>query len=147
MKNGKLIFIFCSLLILLNVVDSCCIDITYKTNNSITKKGLSKNWVLANERGKLEKGLVSHVILSLEKTGYFSVYDTIIDSSFVAAGISKIQSISKGQWKIKEDKLILNHLLPNISHTEIFKVQQLENDILITEDKEKNKHTYIHINN
>ncbi len=147
MKNGKLIYVFCSLLLLLNVVASCCLDIKNKTNISITKKGLSKKWVLANERGKLEKGLATHVILSLEKTGYFLVYDTIIDSRFVAAGISKIQPISKGQWKVKEDKLILNHLLPNISHTEIFKVRQLENDILITEDKEKIKHTYIHINN
>lgn len=147
MKNGKIKYIFCYLLLLLSVVISCNLDRKNLQKNSITKKLLSKKWVLANERGKLEKGLATHVILSLEKTGYFLVYDTIIDERFVAAGISKIQPISKGQWKLADNKLILNHLLPNVSHTEIFKINLLESDILITEDKEKIKHTYIYINN
>ncbi len=147
MKNGKLKYIFCCLLFLFSVFASCSLDSKKQSGTSITKKLLSNKWVLANERGKLEKGLATHVILSLEKTGYFLVYDTIIDERFVAAGISKIQPISKGQWRLKENKLILNHLLPNISHTEIFKINLLESDILITEDTSKIKHTYIHIKN
>jgi hypothetical protein len=147
MKNGKLKYIFCYLLLLLSIVSSCDFDKKNQNTISITKKLLSKKWVLANERGKLEKGLATHVILSLEKTGYFLVYDTIIDKRFVSAGISKIQPISKGQWKLVENKLILTHLLPNVSHSEVFKINLLESDILITEDKEKIKHTYIYINN
>jgi hypothetical protein len=147
MKNGKLNYIFYWILLLLNLVVSCGLDVNKPTNFSITKSRLSKKWVLANESGKVDKGSATHVVLSLEKTGYFLVYDTIIDSKFVTAGIRKIQPISKGQWRVVENKLILNHLLPNISHKEIFKIELLERDILITEDSAKIKHTYIHINN
>jgi len=147
MKNGKLNYIFYWILLLLNLVVSCGLDVNKPTNFSITKSRLSKKWVLANESVKVDKGSATHVVLSLEKTGYFLVYDTIIDSKFVTAGIRKIQPISKGQWRVDENKLILNHLLPNISHKEIFKIELLERDILITEDSAKIKHTYIHINN
>lgn len=147
MKNGKLNYIFYSILLLLNLVVSCGLDVKKPTNFTITQSRLSKKWVLANERGKVDKGSATHVVLSLEKAGYFLVYDTIIDSRFVAAGISKIQPISKGQWRLDENNLILNHLLPNINHKEIFKIELLDRDILITEDSVKIKHTYIHINN
>jgi len=147
MKNGKLNYIFYWILLLLNLVVSCGLDVNKPTNFSITKSRLSKKWVLANESGKVDKGSATHVVLSLEKTGYFLVYDTIIDSKFVTAGIRKIQPISKGQWRVDKNKIILNHLLPNISHKEIFKIELLERDILITEDSVKIKHTYIHINN
>jgi len=147
MKNGKLNYIFYWILLLLNLVVSCGLDVNKPTDFSISKSRLSKKWVLANERGKVDKGAATHVVLSLEKTGYFLVYDTIIDSRFVAAGIRKIQPISKGQWRVDKNKIILNHLLPNISHKEIFKIELLERDILITEDSVKIKHTYIHINN
>ena len=145
MKNENLKCIFCCLLLLLMIAVSCNIGSKEQNKIFISKSGLSKKWVLANEDGKLEKGLATHVILSLEKTGYFLVYDTIIDARFVAAGIRKIQPISKGQWKVKGNKLILNHLLPNISHTEIFNINVLKNDILITEDSDKITHTYIYI--
>jgi hypothetical protein len=147
MKMRRFKYFFCFTLFLLNIVFGCDLDNYRQSNLSITKKELSKKWVLANERGKLEKGLATHVILSLEKTGYFLVYDTIIDTKFVAAGIKKIQPISKGQWRVSDNKLILNHLLPNVSHKEIFKIKLLERDILITEDSENIKHTYIHTNN
>ena len=83
--------------------------------------------------------------MSLEKNRYFLVYDTIIDQRFIAAGISKIQPISKGQWKLRGDKLILTHLLPNLSHTEMFKVKVLKNNKLITLDSENKTHIYLHI--
>ena len=102
---------------------------------------------ISNKASSEENTYLKNRVLSLEKAGYFLVYDTIIDPRFVAAGISKIQPISKGQWRIDENKLILNHLLPNISHKEIFKIELLDRDILITVDSAKIKHTYIHINN
>ncbi len=146
MKNKGIKYIFYYLLLLLTISVACNVDGNKHVQSSISTSSLAKKWVLANQRGKLEKGLATHVILSLEKTGYFLVYDTIIDARFVAAGIKKIQPISKGQWKFIGKKLILSHLLPNISHTEIFKINLLEKDILITQDSEQITHTYIHIN-
>jgi len=118
---------------------------TSTSNKAIVKKYLTKRWVLTNENGVLENGLPSHVILSLEDNGYFLVYDTIIDNRFLAAGIKRIQPISKGQWKMEKNQLILNHLLPNLSHTEIFLIKSLDRNKLVTIDDKKIRHIYTNL--
>ena len=135
-----------SLLLFYFAINSCSIGDSKKVKSVVLNKDLLfKRWTLTNNNGKIEKGLATHIVMSLEKNRYFLVYDTIIDQRFIAAGISKIQPISKGQWKLRGDKLILTHLLPNLSHTEMFKVKVLKNNKLITLDSENKTHIYLHI--
>ena len=101
-----------SLLLFYFTINSCSIGDSKKVKSVVLNKDLLfKRWTLTNNNGKIEKGLATHIVMSLEKNRYFLVYDTIIDQRFIAAGISKIQPISKGQWKLRGDKLILTHLL------------------------------------
>ena len=82
------------------------------------------------------------IIMSLEKNGYFIIYDTIIDPKFAEAGITKIQPISKGQWRYENNELRLMHLLPESNNPEVFKVKELSSTKLITEGSNSKVHKY-----
>lgn len=142
MKGKLVIGIRVGLFSILFVLNSC-VSKTRPLENyeSFKRKEFAKRWILSKDKELLGNKTTSHLILSLEKDGYFLVYDTIVDAKFLSAGIKKIQPISKGQWGIKYDKLILNHLLPN-SHKEFFKIKSIKKNRLVIVDFKKNHHTY-----
>ena len=106
-------------------------------NTTINK--LAKKWVLVND---ISADSPTMVIMSFEKSGYFIIYDTIIDPKFAEAGINKIQPISKGQWKYENNQISLMHLLPESYNPEIFKVKNLSSKKLIIIGSNNKTHRY-----
>ncbi len=100
-----------------------------------------RKWSLADDPQGHDKA--TKVVLSIEESGYFIIYDTIIDPKFAQAGISKIQPISKGQWNLKDKKLTLNHLQADSSRSETFQVADITDKKLIIIGANNKKHTYI----
>jgi hypothetical protein len=104
-----------------------------------TLNKLAKKWVLLDD---IVSDSPTMIIMSFEKSGYFVIYDTIIDPKFAEAGINKIQPISKGQWKYKNNEITLTHLLPESNNPEIFKVENLSSTKLIMIGSNNKEHKY-----
>lgn len=104
-----------------------------------TLNNLAKKWVLLDD---IVADSPTMIIMSFEKSGYFVIYDTIIDPKFAEAGINKIQPISKGQWKYKNNKITLTHLLPESHNPEIFNVKNLSSNKLIMKGSNNKMHKY-----
>jgi len=100
---------------------------------------LAKKWVLADD---IASDSPTMVIMSFEKSGYFIIYDTIIDPKFAEAGINKIQAISKGQWEYENNQISLIHLLPESRNPEIFTVKNLSSTNLIMTGSNNKTHKY-----
>ena len=100
---------------------------------------LAKKWVLADD---IASDSPTMVIMSFEKSGYFIIYDTIIDPKFAEAGINKIQPISKGQWEYENNQISLIHLLPESRNPEIFTVKNLSSTNLIMTGSNNKTHKY-----
>lgn len=107
----------------------------------VDQKSLAKRWTLSDDRDKNKN--VIEVILSLEENGYFIIYDTITDKKFIAAGINKIQPISKGQWKVNDGKLMLSHIMDDSTRVEEFSIKSLNLDKLVIIGSNNKKHTYL----
>ena len=143
MKN--ILFFEISFLVLVFAFSSCNSDTNIqKGGKSITEydntlKILTKKWVLTDG---ISEDTPTMIIMSLEKNGYFIIYDTIIDPKFAEAGITKIQPISKGQWRYENNELRLMHLLPESNNPEVFKVKELSSTKLITEGLNSKVHKY-----
>lgn len=108
---------------------------------SFDENSLSKRWMLHDDQNKKNEAI--EVILSMEKNGYFMIYDTVTDKKFIDAGINKIQPISKGQWKINDQKLVLNHIMDDSTRVEEFTIQSLDPDKLVIIGSNNKKHTYL----
>ena len=121
-------------------------------SNSISEKGnespseydasinmLTKKWVVLDD---IAEDSPTMVIMSFEKSGYFIIYDTIIDPKFAEAGINKIQPISKGQWEYENNQISLIHLLPESRNPEIFTVKNLSSTNLIMTGSNNKTHKY-----
>lgn len=104
-------------------------------------ESIAKRWTLSDKAGEKEKTM--EIILSMKENGYFMIYDTIIDKKFIEAGINKIQPISKGQWKLKEEKLILNHIQNDSSHVEEFSIKSMDANKLVLVGSNNKSHTYL----
>lgn len=109
--------------------------------NTIKEESIAKRWTLSDKT--VEKEQAMEIILSMENNGYFMVYDTITDKNFIEAGINKIQPVSKGQWKVKENKLVLNHIGNDSSHVEEFSIKSLNANTLVLVGSNHKTHTYI----
>lgn len=143
MKTSILTFLAIGLLSSIIVISSCTSNTTSdKKVSSENNSSIAKKWTLSDNNGNSTQNNPTMVVMSLEKNGYFIIYDTITDPKFVAAGINKIQPISKGQWKYNDNELTLNHLIPDSSVVEVFKVQMITDSKLVTIDSHNKKHTY-----
>ncbi len=140
MKNSNKLLRTISILYLFLFLFSCSSSNESIEENSKLKLSLVvKKWILTND---LTAESPTIVIMSIEKNGYFQIYDSIIDTKFTDAGISKIQSISKGQWKTEDNKLILNHFSPENKKPEVFNIKTLTTNKLITIGSNKKVHSY-----
>lgn len=147
METKYIIYFKIWLLLVIFGVNSCTstpvpneTNVEEGTDSSEDEHLIARKWILSDN---LTSDSPTMVIMSLEKNGYFIIYDTIIDPKFTAAGINKIQPISKGQWKFENNKLNLNHLLPESSKPEIFEVTTLSPTKLITKGSNNKTHKYI----
>ena len=86
----------------------------------------------------------SDIELNIEKAGYFELNTILNDPKFAKAGIDKIQPISKGQWEVEEDNLMLiKNIGQNSPKTDEFKVKSISANKLELINKKKKLITYI----
>lgn len=142
MRETLFIGIKVSLFALIVILNSCVSKTKpLESNDSFARKEFAKRWILSREKELFGNKTTSNLILSLEKDGYFLVYDTIVDSKFLSAGIKKIQPISKGQWSVSGNRLKLNHTLPDMKDEE-FIIKTVKSNKLVIVDFKKKAHTY-----
>ena len=86
----------------------------------------------------------SDIELNIEKTGYFELNTILNDPKFAEAGIDKIQPISKGQWKVDNNKLLLTkNIGQNSPKTDEFKIKSISDNKMELISKKKKLITYI----
>ncbi|MBI1838519.1 MAG: hypothetical protein HYR91_14745 [Flavobacteriia bacterium] len=134
---------FCLLSFIFIIVS--CGNNDIKNENPITSsKESSENTIVGKWKLIQEKSDgSSDVMLHIEKSGYFEVNTVLNDPKFAKAGIDKIQPISKGQWKIENGVLILNHINQDQIKKEDFEIIKCDSENLKIQNKNKNIHSYI----
>ncbi|MCE2743190.1 MAG: hypothetical protein LW701_06455 [Fluviicola sp.] len=86
----------------------------------------------------------SDIELNIEKAGYFELNTILNDPKFAEAGIDKIQPISKGQWKVDSNKLLLTkNIGQNSPKTDEFKIKSISDNKMELISKKKKLITYI----
>ena len=110
-----------------------------KNSSEIDTSFLPKKWILTDD---LTDESPTMIIMSIEENGYFQIYDTILDTKFVEAGIKMIQPISKGQWKTDGDNLILTHFTPEDENPTIYKIKSLASNKMVTIGSNNKTHIY-----
>jgi hypothetical protein len=157
MKNSSLIF--------LSIISSLCFYSCSSSNDEARKKEILEEmadkpatkeellligkWKLSIQQNKAvpsEKIDYSkqkiEIITRFESNGYFETYDTFLDPKYINSGLPKIQLRGKGQWKMSEGFLTLQHLDTENKRTEKLKVDILNEKTLEVHGAEKNTSIY-----
>ena len=96
----------------------------------------------ANDKAIEYANQPTYVILKLDSTGYFLLYDTFIDPSWKSKGLPLIAERSKGQWKLEGTTLKLNHETDDTTYTETLKVSEVNDKILVTEGQDHKSNVF-----
>jgi len=138
-------------ILILKVFFISTIFILNSCNNSDLKKQDDKElsedeikfagkWKLVQEKSDGS----SDIELNIEKAGYFELNTILNDPKFAEAGIDKIQPISKGQWKVDSNKLLLTkNIGQNSPKTDEFKIKSISDNKMELISKKKKLITYI----
>lgn len=139
-SNSVIIFF---LLFLAYTLNSC----NSKTSSNQVKSTFSEEEALFIGKWKLvqeKSDGSSDIELNIEKAGYFEINTILNDPKFAKAGIDKIQPISKGQWEIESDKLILTkNIGQNSPRKDNFQIKSISLKKMVLINKKKNLITYI----
>ncbi len=143
MKKLSILFLTIFLISTVLILNSC--------NNSGLKKQDDKElsedeikfagkWKLVQEKSDGS----SDIELNIEKAGYFELNTILNDPKFAKAGIDKIQPISKGQWKVDNNKLLLTkNIGQNSPKTDEFTIKSISDNKMELISKKKKLITYI----
>lgn len=138
-------------ILFLNIFFISTVLILNSCNNSGLKKQDDKElsedeikfagkWKLVQEKSDGS----SDIELNIEKAGYFELNTILNDPKFAKAGIDKIQPISKGQWKVDNNKLLLTtNIGQNSPKTDEFKIKSISDNKMELISKKKKLITYI----
>ncbi len=103
------------------------------------------NWELVKRRDagnhiKSFKGAPANIIVSIEKTGYFHIYDTLKNEKWLSGEMHSIQTRRIGQWTYKDSTLNFTYQDKDSSYPENIIITKLTADELVMKRK-KNKFT------
>lgn len=101
-------------------------------------QSISGTWTLF----KVDKGDVTvdytgkptAVSLTLKDNGYFIFFDKITDEKMNESGVGKIQERYKGQYKLNDNKLTMNHYEGDSLITEIYSVEKISEKELVLKE-------------
>jgi hypothetical protein len=96
----------------------------------------------SDEKGVEYANQPTNVILHLQNSGYFIIYDTFIDPEWKSKGLPLIQRRSKGQWKLAGKELRLTHLSDDSSYVERVEITSLDDDQLVTLGQDRKSNVY-----
>lgn len=135
-------FLPCILSILFFV---CACSETEKAEELQNDKALSivGNWELvkrsdANNHIKSFKGDPTNIIVSIEKTGYFHIYDTLKNEKWLSGDLHSIQTRRIGQWTYNDSTLNLIYQDKDSTYPENIIITKLtENEMIMKRIKNK----------
>ncbi|WP_300665430.1 lipocalin family protein [Fluviicola sp.] len=93
----------------------------------------------ANNQEKSFKGSPANIIVSIEKTGYFHIYDTLKNEKWLSGGdLHSIQTRRIGQWTYKDSTLNFMYQDKDSSYPENIVITKLtENEMVMKRNKNK----------
>lgn len=101
------------------------------------------NWELvkrsdANNHVKSFKGNPTNIIVSIEKTGYFHIYDTLKSEKWLSGDLHSIQTRRIGQWTYKDSTLNFTYQDKDSSYPENIIITKLtDNEMVMKRNKSK----------
>jgi hypothetical protein len=144
MNSKKYSHLTLCLIVLITTISACSSPLPPSGKEAITPSqytdAIAKKWLLSSV--KPNKSHSSELIMSLEKNGYFTIYDSITDAKFLQAGIKKIQPISNGQWDLQGKTLTIHYLSKDSNSVEKYEVREIIKNKLVLLGKNKKKYTY-----
>lgn len=88
-----------------------------------------------SHKKRTENQGLSLIVMSIQKNGYFIVYDTFIDPSWKKKGLPLIEERAAGQWNLEGDQLTLNYNKEYEGRKEILNITKLTDNELITKNQ------------
>lgn len=104
------------------------------------------NWELVKRRLENQdqeenyKGDPANIIVSIEKTGYFHIYDTLKNKKWVSGDLHSIQTRRIGQWTYRDSTLYFMYQDKDTSYKEQIIITKLTGDELVMK-RNKNQAT------
>jgi hypothetical protein len=137
------------LLLLSSIIGSAFVITGCSSSNSeknVKSKDLHGIWTLFKEtKGSKTIDYSSEKSVSryeFKENGYFAHFDQITNNKMSRSGIGSIHDNLKGQYELKENKLILNHYIGDSLLTKLFTIESVDSDELILIDKKLGKVSY-----
>lgn len=135
-------YIFPFLLLTSILIGSCGTSESTKS----TEENLFGTWTLFKEtkQGKSidYAGVPSASRIEFDSTGYFVYYDQITDEKISNAGVGVIQDHYKGQFKLEEMDLKMNHYIQDTLIVKKFKIEKISDTELVLIDEKAGKTSY-----
>lgn len=93
-----------------------------------------------NNQEKNFEGAPANIIVSIEKTGYFHIYDTLKNEKWLAGDLHSIQTRRIGQWTYEDSTLNFTYQDKDSSYPEKITITKLTGDEMIMK-RNKNQFT------
>jgi hypothetical protein len=77
-----------------------------------------------------------------KENGYFVFYDQITNKKISESGVGSMQDHLKGQFEVKENKILLNHYEQDSLITKIIVVDKISSTELVLVDEKSGKSSY-----
>lgn len=94
----------------------------------------------ANNQEKNFEGAQANIIVSIEKTGYFHIYDTLKNEKWLTGDLHSIQTRRIGQWTYEDSTLNFMYQDKDSSYPEKIIITKLTGDEMIIK-RNKNQFT------
>ncbi|MNV78179.1 hypothetical protein D3C71_1716550 [compost metagenome] len=94
----------------------------------------------ANNQEKNFEGAAANIIVSIEKKGYFHIYDTLKNEKWLSGDLHSIQTRRIGQWTYKDSILNFMYQDKDSSYSESIVITKLTMSEMIMK-RNKNKFT------
>lgn len=134
---------FLSLLLLTSLIISSCGS---SESAKSDEENLFGTWTLFKEtkQGKSidYSGVPAASRIEFDSTGYFVYYDQITDEKISNSGVGMIQDHYKGQFKLEEMDLKMNHYIQDTLIVKKFKIEKISENELVLLDEKAGKTSY-----
>jgi len=115
-------------------------------NPKSTEENLFGTWTLFKEtkQGKTidYTGVPAASRIEFDSTGYFVYYHQITDEKISNAGVGVIQDHYKGQFKLEEMDLKMNHYIQDTLIVKQYKIEKISDTELVLLDQKAGKVSY-----
>lgn len=137
-KPVKTLF-FCILSLSFFLIGACSGSGSKEAEKTVQTSPVSivGNWELVKRRDALHNqekifdGDPANIIVSIEKTGYFHIYDTLKNEKWIAGDLNSIHTRRIGQWTLKDSLLNFVYQDKDTSYQETILITKLTDQEMV----------------